>query len=309
MNNFDFDVPSFEDNNKSSNFIQKASKSTKWALSNIFVIEAIIVIVASLLLSLVNLKLGWDNGVKPISTVFRSTLLLVCSYLMYLIFLAWGTNKGKSTVDYKEAIKEYNEHKKVVLSQDYTKLAQYCMWFVKDELKNTRISILSEIGLKYEAYESTFLGKTDEEIDNLAYLTETKKTVIKSANAVKPTTLTPSMIMTSGETTSRNLIGKSVEKMLKKDKLIKVITSVLLSFVIGSVFIDQIQVLSGWSVFIACIINLLPVLLNIFMGGYLGFRAYAFLEVENLKGKTIHLTNCEKFMPNEEETDNEFKID
>lgn len=310
MDKFEFEVPTFENPTKSENLLQKANKSTKWALSNIFVIEAIIVIVASLLLSFVNLKLGYDNGVKTSSTVIRSILLWVCSYLMYIIFLSWGINKGKATVDYKDAIKEYSDKKKVILNQDYTKLAKYCMWFVKDELKNTRISILAEIGLKYEEYERLFLGKTDEEIDAINYLSDTKKAVIKTANAVKPTKLTPSMIMTNGEVTSRNLIGKSVERILKKDKIVKVITSVLLSIVIGSVFIDTLEIFTGWAVFIACIINLLPVLLNIFMGGYLGFRAYAVLEVENLKGKTIHLTNCEKFEPiEEEETDNEFKID
>ena len=306
MNNkFDFEIPTFEEESNSGKLLQKASKGTKWALSNIFVIEAIIVIVASLLLSFVNIELGWENGVKPISTIIRSTLLLICSYLMYLIFLSWGTNKGKSTLEYKKALEDYTKEKNVILGQDYTKLAKYCRWYVKDELKNTRISILVEIGLRYEEYERLFLGKTDEEIDDMNYLNERKKAVIKTANAVKPTTLTPSMITTNGEVTNRNLIGKAVARILKKDKIVKIITSVLVSVVIGSVFIDNLEVFTGWTVFIACIINLLPVLLNIFMGGYLGFRAYAVLEVENLKGKTIHLTNCAKFIPEEEKEESE----
>jgi hypothetical protein len=218
---------------------------------------------------------------------------------MYIVYLAWGTQKGKETTFYKDAIKNYDEEKEKILKEDYTKLSQYCLHYVKEELKSQRIMVLSEIGLKYEDYEKSYLGKSAEEIKNLN-IAEEKKSVIIQANAIKPTKLTPSMIMTSSTVKSRNLLNIDTETLIKKDKFIKIITSALFSLVIGSVFID-ISVMNSWAVIITCLLNLLPLVMNIFLGGFQGYKAYSVNEVENLKGKTTHFKNCLKFVPNNSE--------
>lgn len=291
-NDFNIDKNSFMPTEKPK-IINTVDKPVKWAMSKIFWLEGIIVILATLLISVANVQLGVTNGIQPISTVIRSILLWICSYLMYTVYLSWGSQKGKETKDYQKAIEEYQTEKKKILENDYTKLAKYCIYYIKDELKNNRISVLSEIGMRYEEYEKNYLGKSTKEIENLN-IPEDKKAVIIQANLIKPTKLTPSMLMVSNTVNSRNLLSTDVETIIKKDKFIKIITSAFFSLVIGSVFID-VSILNGWSILISCLLNLLPLVLNIFMGGYQGFKAYSVNEVNNLNGKVTHFKNCQKF--------------
>lgn len=293
MNNFEINQDELKPREKAVKSLEKIEQGEKWALSKIFWLEGLVVIIATLLISVANIQLGVTSGIQPASTVIRSILLWICSYLMYTVYLSWGSQKGKDTNSYGKALKEYQENKTEILKGDYTKLADYCTHYVKEELKNARISILTEIGLKYEEYEKLYLGKSKAEIENLNIADE-KKLVIIQANLIKPTKLTPSMIMTHSNSSSRNLLGIDVEKMLKREKGLKLITSALFSMVIGSIFID-VSVLNGWSIFISCVLNLIPLAFNIFMGAYMGYKAYSVNEVNNLNGKTTHFKNCLKF--------------
>lgn len=301
-NDFNINKESFIPNNKPK-VVSVVDKPTKWAMSKIFWLEGLVVIIATLLISVANVQLGVSNGIQPVSTVIRSILLWICSYLMYTVYLSWGSQKGKETNDYKKAIGEYQTEKEKILKEDYTKLAKYCIHYIKDELKSNRISVLSEIGMKYEEYEQRYLGKSTKEIQTLN-IPEDKKAVIIQANSIKPTKLTPSMLMVSNTVNSRNLLSTDVETIIKKDKFIKIITSAFFSMVVGSVFID-VSVLNGWSILITCLLNLLPLVLNIFMGGYQGFKAYSVNEVENLNGKITHFKNCQKYVPQEEENESQ----
>lgn len=278
--------------------VTTVDKSVKFALSKIFFLEGVVVLIATLLISLANVQLGVENGIKPVSTMIRSILLWVSSYLMYIVYLSWGSQKGKETVEYKQAIENYTKEKEKILRQDYTKLAKYCIYYIKDELKNSRITQLSEIGMSYEHYEKNYLGKSNREISSLNLPDEIKNVIIR-ANAIKPTTLSPAMLMTSDVINSRNLLSTDTETLIKKDKFWKIVTSAMFSLVIGSVLID-VSLANGWAILITCVLNMLPLVLNIFMGAYQGFKAYSVNEVTNLNGKITHFVNCEKFVPQEQ---------
>lgn len=200
-------------------------------------------------------------------------VLLLCSYSMYVNCADSGTRAGKQSSTYIEASDHYDELKnEVVEKKIHGRLPEFCRHFIDEELHNARSAILTDVGITYEQFKESYVGKDKATLEKDTTLSKAQIDAIIAANKIKPIHLTPEMILKRGRgSAQRSPLGvkPTTKKSIKFGvKFVKVfITSALTSIIVLDIVINP-----SWATFAACLLKLFPVVLNGFMGYKMGYE-------------------------------------
>lgn len=178
------DTPRLEASQSTS---RKASPSSTGIMIGAFIVLVVIVVM------LAEIDITDFSALPKLGTNFF--VLLFCNYGMYLNQRDNGIGVGKQSSLYTEIMKRYDEIKRRIVEAgiDY-RMHDFCIWYIKEELKSARQSLLAACGVSYQTYEP-FIGKDDVDILKVEELSVQQKSAIIEANKLKPIILNSDMIM------------------------------------------------------------------------------------------------------------------
>lgn len=248
-------------NNAQRRFTRSVLNNAAWFIG--FFLVFIVVVVFTTDISLTS-GLGWAQfGL----TFF---ILLFCAYSMYVNFYSSGVRTGKTTDIFTTAYNNYDKLKQTVVERKMQgRLTEFCRYYVDEELKNARTTILTEVGIEYSVYQKKYCGKDKAELKKDPALSDVQVDAIIKANKTKPIKLTPEMILKRGRGSgSRNPLGVKPETKRAWAFGTKFCTTCLTSILTGVIMLDVIMN-PTWATFAACCLKLLPIVLN----GFLGYKS------------------------------------
>ena len=211
-------------------------------------------------------------------------VLLFCAFSMYVNCSDSGVKAGRTSDTYIKSKAVYDELKKEIIDRKIQgRLPEFCRFYIEEELRNTRNSLLTEVGIDFAKYQECYVGKDKTALENITSLSKSQIEAILSANNIKPIKLTPEMILKRGRGTSqRKPLGMQPEKKRGVDYGIKFIKTCLTSVLLAVIGFEVI-VSPSWAMFAACLLKLFPVVLNGFMGYKSGY--------ENIVVDTVNYMN------------------
>ena len=213
----------------------KAPTTSTGMLVGAFIILVVVVVM------LVQIDLTDFNAILSLGTNFF--VLLVCNFGMYVNQFDSGMGVGKQSNTYINATTKYANLKQEVVNEgiDY-RMNEFCVWYIKEELRGARSSLLAASGVSYATYEP-YIGMDSETILGTEGLSEQQKTAIISANELKPIVLNPDMIMQRESVSKRRTKPKRTPTFKRYTKvsfrLVRLfVNAALISAVSFNVFID-----------------------------------------------------------------------
>ena len=211
-------------------------------------------------------------------------VLLFCAFSMYVNCSDSGIKAGRASDTYNAAKVTYDELKKEIVERKMQgRLPEFCRYYIEEELRNTRNSLLTEVGIDFATYQERYVGKDKAALEQLTTLSKSQIAAILAANNVKPIKLTPEMILKRGRGASqRQPLGMLPEKKRGMDYGVKFIKTSLTSILLAVIGLDVI-ISPSWAMFAACLLKLFPVVLNGFMGYKSGY--------ENIVVDTVNYMN------------------
>lgn len=134
-----------------------------------------------------------------VMTVFDWTVLglaffvfMFCAYAMYINGSGNGIRAGRKSETYLSAKKLYDDLKDEIIEKKMQgRLPEFCRYYVEEELRNTRNSILTEVGIDFSVYQERYVGKDKTELEQITILSKSQVEAIVCANNIKPIKLTP----------------------------------------------------------------------------------------------------------------------
>ena len=213
-------------------------------------------------------------------------LLLFCAYAAYISCADSGMRAGLSTETYTNTLAQFNELKdKIVKSNMQCRLAEFCRYYILEDLKNVRMTQLAVVGLSYEQYLRDYANKSDEEIDAIPGLSPSQKKAIKKANNIKPISLMPETIMRHGRNGfHRSPLDMSPEKRKNITFGVKFAQSSLIAFGMSIIALDLVTDPS-WVVFATVCFKLVSVIYNCFSGYKTGYGNIVIDSVNYMKAQ------------------------
>ena len=267
----------------------------------VFLIFAVIVIVTT------EIKITSFEQIAALGLDFF--LLLFCSYSMYVNASDSGMRHGLQSDLYLDSLDRFSTKKKTIIdAQRQTRLHEFCRYYIDDELKNARMSVLAVVGFSYKEYRKKWLGLDEETIENDPKLSKVQKAALIKANAIKPVKLTPEMIMKRGRGSSRRApLGTKPETKKSINFGVKFGSTFLISLVMSIIVLD-IVVEPTWVIFASCMLKLLAVVMNGFTGYKFGYENIVFDTVNYMDDQTDLMNQAMQYFdahPEPEEEDDE----
>lgn len=269
----------------------------------VFLIFAVIVIVTT------DIRLTSFEQIAALGLDFF--LLLFCSYSMYVNASDSGMRHGFQSELYTSSLDRFNTKKKSIIdAQRQTRLHEFCRYYIDDELRNARMSVLAVVGFSYKEYSKKWLGLDSNTIKNDHKLSKVQKEALIKANDIKPIKLTPEMIMKRGRGSSRRSpLGTKPETKKSIHFGVKFVSTFLISLVMSIIILD-IVVEPTWVIFASCMLKLLAVVMNGFTGYKFGFENIIFDTVNYMDDQTDLMNQAMQYFdahpePAEEEDDEE----
>lgn len=267
----------------------------------VFLIFAVIVIVTT------DIKITSFEQIAALGLDFF--LLLFCSYSMYVNASDSGMRHGLQSDLYLDSLDRFSTKKKTIIdAQRQTRLHEFCRYYIDDELKNARMSVLAVVGFSYKEYRKKWLGLDEETIENDPKLSKVQKTALIKANAIKPVKLTPEMIMKRGRGSSRRApLGTKPETKKSINFGVKFGSTFLISLVMSIIVLDMV-VEPTWVIFASCMLKLLAVVMNGFTGYKFGYENIVFDTVNYMDDQTDLMNQAMQYFdahPEPEEEDDE----
>lgn len=254
---------------------KKPSASNTAVLISAFIILVVIVVMLS------EIDLTEFNAWLKLGTNFF--VLLFCNYGMYINQFDSGISVGKVSDVYINVTAKYDELKRKIVNAgiDY-RMNDFCIWYIKEELKSARQSLLAASGVSYKTYE-TFIGKDDADVLSAQDLSAQQKAAIIEANQLKPIILNSDMIMQRESVAKRKIrprLTPTNKRYIKSGvRLARLfINSALVSAVSFNVLLDP-----SLATLAATAFKVLFVVLNGFVGYKEGFS--------NITVDTVDYTN------------------
>lgn len=288
--------------------IQK-KKVTKSLLNNAGIFVGVFLIFAVIVIVTTDISITSFEEIASLSLDFF--LLLFCSYSMYVNASDSGMRHGLQSVMYLDALDRFSANKKGIIdARRQTGLHEFCRYYIDDELKNVRMSILAVVGFGYNEYRKNWLGLDKKSIKKDPKLTKTQKSALIKANAIKPIKLTPEMIMKRGRGSSRRVpLGTKPETKKSINFGVKFGSSFLISLVMSIIVLDVV-VEPTWVIFASCVLKLLAVAMNGFTGYKFGYENIIFDTVNYMDDQTDLMNQAMQYFdahpePAEEEDDEE----
>jgi hypothetical protein len=212
-------------------------------------------------------------------------LLLFCSYSMCVNCSDSGMRAGYANKAYIDTLGIFNGLKqKIADLKLQRRLADFCRYYIEDELKNARSDILIVVGILYEDYKEKYLALDKKSVDALE-LSKSQKKAIKKANSLSPLRLTPEMILSSRGASRTVPLGVRPETQRRKFFSTKFITTITTSALMILMAFDIVSE-PTWGMIASCAIKLLTVVLNGFSGYKFGFKNIAFDTVNYMNNQS-----------------------
>lgn len=249
------------------------------------------IFVGALIVFIVTVAFTTDIKLISIQQVIELSLaffvLLFCSYSMFVSLSDTGSRTGKESDSYVKAVEEYDREKKAIIDgKQQGRLTEFCRWYIIDELKNTRFSVVSEVGIDFDVYNNEYIGKTEEELKACQNLSKPQINAIIRANKITPIKLTPEMIFKRGRGSNRRApLGVKPEVKKGIGYGTKFFRTCLIS-VLTSVIVLDVVITPTWATFAAYILKLCTVLLNGFTGYKFGYENIVYDTVDYMKDQT-----------------------
>ena len=197
-------------------------------------------------------------------------ILLFCSYTMYFSMADTGAKHGAENELFIKA-KERYDSLRAELSESglLFHLGSFCHEYVQNELVATQKNILLSAGISYSEFCEKYKGKDKREQKEA--LCRRTRSIVAKANALKPITLTPDMLLSVGaKSHSRNPLSKSPEKSRIIHSMRALIPTTVTSFFAVSVVCSVISDPSMATV-TECIIKLFALVWNGCKGYTMGY--------------------------------------
>ena len=214
-------------------------------------------------------------------------LLLFASYAMYVCCADSGTSAGIATDAYKETEKRFTELKNRVLENSrYSRLNEFCAYYIAEELKKTRMQHLIVASINYNEYLEKYVKLSKSEIKLQVELTKLQQKAIIRANKVKQIRFTPDMMTTmQGKSLFTRftlyLTPKTHRTMAFGTKFVKMsLVAVGMSLIALQIILEP-----SWTVFAEVCLKLVTVVINGFDGRTMGYN--------NIVIDTVNYTNTQ----------------
>lgn len=199
-------------------------------------------------------------------------LLLFGSYGMYICCADGGISKGYATDIYKASVNRFDGLKTKIEESMLSRMNEFCLHYVDEELKKTRMQYLSLVCIPYEVYIEKYVNLGKKDIKTMPGLTDSQKKAILRANKVKRISLTPERVMTLGKTVrTRSVLAITPETMKNIAFGTKIIKMSFISVCMSLIALDVILEPS-WTVFAEVCLKLAAVVINGFDGHREGFN-------------------------------------
>lgn len=201
-------------------------------------------------------------------------VFMFCAYAMYINGSGNGIRAGRQSEIYLSAKKQYDDLKNEIIAKKMPcRLPEFCRYYVEDELRNTRNSILMEVGIDFAVYQERYVGMDKEDLKKVAGLSKSQIEAIVAANNIKPIRLTPEMILKRGRGgMQRNPLGMEPAKKRRLGYAVKFSSTFLVSVIVVTITLNPKSNLT-WVTFVECILKLFPIILNGFMGYQSGYES------------------------------------
>ena len=200
-------------------------------------------------------------------------LILFASYAMYIFCADGGTSAGIATDVYKAAVARFADLKKRVMENArYAKLNDFCVWYIEDELKKTRMRHLVVTGITYDEYVAKYSKLSRKELKALSELTDIQRKAIHKANTVKMIRLTPNMLLSTQRSDASARFALRITPKMQRNltfssKLVKMsVASLCVSLIALEVIVEP-----SWNVFAEVCLKLSMVAVNGFEGRNVGY--------------------------------------
>ena len=211
-------------------------------------------------------------------------VFMFCAYAMYINGSGNGIRAGRKSETYLTAKKQYDDLKNEVITRKMQgRLPEFCRYYIEEELRNTRNSLLTEVGIDFAVYQERYVGKDKTELEQLTILSKSQVEAIVSANNIKPIKLTPEMILKRGRgSLHRNPLGIEPSKKCRIGYVWKFVSTFAVAVLMVGITLNPKSDLT-WGTFAECILKLFPIVLNGFTGYKSGY--------ENIVVDTVNYMN------------------
>lgn len=200
-------------------------------------------------------------------------VFLFCAYAMYVNGSGSGVRAGRKSEIYLAAKNLYDNLKREIIDRKmHGRLTEFCRYYIEEELRNTRNSLLTEVGIDFAKYQECYVGKDKAALEKIPSLSKSQVAAILAANKVKPIKLTPEMILKRGRGSARrNPLGIEPEKRRRAGYAMKFFLTFGLAILMTVITLNPKANLT-WGTFAECILKLFPVMLNGFTGYKNGYE-------------------------------------
>lgn len=260
-------------------------KISKLILGNARTLMIAFILFAVIVVMTTDISLITVSSIKDFGLEFF--LLLFASYAFYVVNADGGTSAGLATEEYKGAVKRFEELKAQALENArYSRLNEYCEYYIAEELKKTRMHYLVVASIRYDEYLEKYAKLSGREIKALPELTELQKRAVIKANRVKQIRFTPNMMTTMQGKGAFTRFALTVTPKMLKDfafgtKFIKMSVAALgMSLIALQVILEP-----SWTVFAEVCMKLVTVVINGFDGRTMGYS--------NIVIDTVSYTNIQ----------------
>lgn len=211
-------------------------------------------------------------------------VFMFCAYAMYINGSGNGIRAGRKSETYLTAKKQYDDLKNEVITRKMQgRLPEFCRYYIEEELRNTRNSLLTEVGIDFSVYQERYVGKDKAELEQLTILSKSQVEAIVSANNIKPIKLTPEMILKCGRGSARRSpLGVEPSKKRRIGYVWKFASTFAVAVLMVNIALNPKSDLT-WGTFAECILKLFPIVLNGFTGYKSGY--------ENIVVDTVNYMN------------------
>ena len=204
-------------------------KIKRGVIDNVYTLCAIMLIVLPCIVFLTDISL---SDIRAITEISLSLFILwFCSFGMYVNCSEAGIKAGSKENIYTTAIAEFKKLKDGVKNNDnIMRAAEFCEWYKRNELEQTRKGILVEAGIRYIDYLKHYIGKSKKDLESCE-LTKTQIKAIVNANNLKMVELTPERMFKRGRGSGsrRNPLSTTPERKRGIHKTFRVISTFLTS--------------------------------------------------------------------------------
>ena len=112
-------------------------------------------------------------------------VFLFCPYAMYVNGSGSGVRAGRRSEIYLSSKSQYDLLKREIIDRKmHGRLPEFCRYYIEEELRNARNSLLTEVGIEFSVYQEQYVGRDRAELEQITSLSKSQIEAILAANKV-----------------------------------------------------------------------------------------------------------------------------